>query len=476
MPSPTLAHEALAAALSALPEHDPTAILRRQLRAAGEAAGLDLSQFPQNGVRFWRISDVRNETLPVPDPEDPGEDSEPDDAEDSEQDPPAGTRSTADVYVFGDIGGFCGVDSTSFVNEVASLDVDHIDLHLNTRGGSVFEGVAMANVLRNHRADITVWVDGLAASAGSVIAMAGDEVVMNLGAQMMIHDASASAGGNPAELSRTVRALESISNSLASIYAARAGGVTADWRAAMVEETWYTAEEAVAAGLADRLATAKDRGRATGQHVNPGGGGLGGWWDRAGAIDRHDLAVFNHAGRQDAPPPAMPSRKHIKPSAQQPSAHEGEPVSDFPDEGMAQLRTALGLPEDADPSAIVAAAQHRSAAALPEGVVTIDKTMLDDLKASAARGDEARAQQEREGIERQVTDAIAAGKIPPAAKQGWIKALSNDPGGHQATHLANMESGLIPLSERGYENDGRGDREPTLADVDNDPAYAGWSI
>lgn len=146
------------------------------------------------------------------------------------------------------------VDEKAFADELKKLgEVKAIDLRINSAGGSAFSGLAIYNMLKRHPASITVHVDGLAASIASIIAMAGDEVLMGEGAQMMIHDASAVSWGNAAEMRRTAELLDSISGDLAEIYARRSGRPSAEIRDLMRAESWFGAAEAVEAKLADRV-------------------------------------------------------------------------------------------------------------------------------------------------------------------------------------------------------------------------------
>src|SRR5262249_39117748 len=131
-----------------------------------------------------------------------------------------------------------------------------LNVHINSPGGSVFEGIAVQNILANHPATVNISVDGLAASIASVIAMAGDKITMCPGSMMMIHEASGLAWGHAADMRQLADVLDKISGTLADAYALRAGGEAADWRTAMHAETWYTADEAVAAGLADEVGRA----------------------------------------------------------------------------------------------------------------------------------------------------------------------------------------------------------------------------
>lgn len=162
---------------------------------------------------------------------------------------------TTDVYIYDEIGGWFGVWASELVPELVAIGTPQIAVHLNSPGGDYFDGVAIANALSSHAARVTIHVDGLAASAASVIAMSGDEIVMHPGSQMMIHDALTRTTGNATELRQTAELLDSVSQGIAELYAARAGGEAGEWRTAMRAETWYSPAAAVEAGLADRVAT-----------------------------------------------------------------------------------------------------------------------------------------------------------------------------------------------------------------------------
>lgn len=165
--------------------------------------------------------------------------------------------SSAKLYVYDVIGGW-DLDAGEFVKAVHALDVTDIDLHLNTPGGLVYDAVAMFESLESHPATVHAHVDGLAASAGSFLAMAGDSIDIARGGRMMIHDAQVLAWGSPADLREAADLGDAVSNDIAGYYAARAGGKPADWRAAMTATTWYSSSEAVDAGLADRVTSSTD--------------------------------------------------------------------------------------------------------------------------------------------------------------------------------------------------------------------------
>lgn len=134
-------------------------------------------------------------------------------------------------------------------------DVDgDVTVRVNSTGGDAFEGVAIMNALRSHTGQVTVIVEGLAASAASVIAVGGaDRLVMRPGSELMIHDAWSFADGNAADLEKLAADLERTSQSMAEIYAEKAGTAPDVMRQMMRDETWFSAQEAVDAGLADAV-------------------------------------------------------------------------------------------------------------------------------------------------------------------------------------------------------------------------------
>lgn len=131
-----------------------------------------------------------------------------------------------------------------------------VRVDINSPGGDFFEGVAIYNQLRAHPAKVTVNVMGLAASAASVIAMAGDEIYMGDGAFLMIHNAWAVAIGNRHDLTDAAAMLEPFDAAMAQVYAARAGIDTDAAAALMDAETWLGAQQAVDDGFADGLLAA----------------------------------------------------------------------------------------------------------------------------------------------------------------------------------------------------------------------------
>lgn len=156
---------------------------------------------------------------------------------------------TAEVYVYDEIGGW-GILAADFVRDLQALDADTITVRISSPGGSVFEALAMYASLKNIEAKISCVIDGLCASAATVVAMAGDEITTAPGSMWMVHDALGSVYGNASDMQAMADLLDKTSQNIADIYAARAGGTADEWRTTMQAETWYTADEAVAAGLA----------------------------------------------------------------------------------------------------------------------------------------------------------------------------------------------------------------------------------
>lgn len=157
-----------------------------------------------------------------------------------------------DVSIYDEIG-FFGVTASQFTRELALISTPTINLHLNSPGGDVFDGIAIYNALKAHKATVNVVVDSIAASIASVIAMAGDTVTMSRGSMMMIHEPFALVIGDSREMRKAAESLDLMGDSIAEIYSARAGKTREDWRDAMAEETWYSADDAVKAGLADSV-------------------------------------------------------------------------------------------------------------------------------------------------------------------------------------------------------------------------------
>lgn len=153
--------------------------------------------------------------------------------------------------------GVWGITAAEFTEQLRDITAGTIELHINSPGGDVFDGIAIFNALRDHPARVEVVVNGIAASAASFVAMAGDTVRMNTASSLMIHDAMTVTGGNEADHLRSAELLSRVSDTIANIYAGRAGGTVEEWRERMRAETWFNSDEAVAIGLADEVAADK---------------------------------------------------------------------------------------------------------------------------------------------------------------------------------------------------------------------------
>lgn len=210
---------------------------------------------------------------------------------------------TATIYVYDEIG-YWGVTASEFVAELAQLNVASIDVHLNSPGGEIFDGMAIYEALRAHPAQVTTYIDSLAASIASVIAMAGDRIVIAPYGEMMIHDGSGLCIGNAADMLEMAELLDRQSNKIASVYADRAGGTVEEWRTLMTAETWFSAAEAVAAGLADEVSGATSGTGGTNDADATGGSPSTPITSPEAAWD---LSIFTYANRAAAPAPAAPA-------------------------------------------------------------------------------------------------------------------------------------------------------------------------
>ena len=139
------------------------------------------------------------------------------------------------------------------VRETLDAVSEDIVIKLNSPGGDVFEGIEIYNYLKDHPSNITVEVTGVAASAATFIVAGADEVIMNIGTSLMIHEASTFTRGNKSDIQKTLNALETIDESILSIYSEKTGQSNEQLEEWMNEEKWFTADEAVEFGFADSV-------------------------------------------------------------------------------------------------------------------------------------------------------------------------------------------------------------------------------
>ncbi|OXS70228.1 hypothetical protein B1B04_18885 [Lysinibacillus sp. KCTC 33748] len=161
--------------------------------------------------------------------------------------------STTEIVIYGDIGESWWYDSISASDIDALLkDVttENITVRINSPGGDAFDGITIYNRLKDHDAKVKIIVDGWACSAASIIAMAADELVMNTGSMLMIHEASTGIWGTKKDLEKEAELLSKLDKSLVDIYMTKAIVEREEIEQMVNNETWFTADEAFAIGFA----------------------------------------------------------------------------------------------------------------------------------------------------------------------------------------------------------------------------------
>ena len=208
-----------------------------------------------------------------------------------------------EILIYGDI----GWDNTAkdVSEQLKGFGGEPVTVKISSGGGDVFEGVAILNALRGYAGEVTTVVESIAASAASFIAVgAGGKVIARPNAEVMVHKAWSTIAGNADDIEKIKADLARQDVKIAGIYAGKAGGELDDWLARMSAETWYTANEALDAGLIDEVQDAK-------QPVEASVGG------------RRVLAQFKYSNRAAAPPPPLASRSesaadnHIHPQGEE---------------------------------------------------------------------------------------------------------------------------------------------------------------
>ena len=256
---------------------------------------------------------------------------------------------TAEILIYEEISDWWGVCAADIIHELRSITAPNILVRINSPGGSVFEGIAIANALRAHPGNVVCQVDGIAASIASVIALAGDQLVMAPHSQLMIHEASGCCYGSAADMQAMATLLDLQSDNLADVYAEKAGGTREQWRELMRTETWYLAQEAVDAGLADVVAPGRSAPPAP--IVPEEAPEL----DEPEMRDAWDLSVFRYAGREEAPAPqpvaAAAPVEPVPPVSVEAVVPEGQPVTG-PVDGPSSAPVTAPSPADDTPSIV----------------------------------------------------------------------------------------------------------------------------
>ncbi|HQR82754.1 MAG TPA: Clp protease ClpP, partial [Thiotrichales bacterium] len=159
----------------------------------------------------------------------------------------------ADIKLYSDIGGY-GITAGNFIKEVQSFgDVDTIKVSINSTGGSVVDAIAITNFLIYHKAKIIIQIDGIAASAASLIAMSGDEIIMPENAMMMVHYPWTDLQGNAEEIRATAEALYRMGEAMAGTYARKTGQTKEQIHALLRDEKWLSAKECLELGFCTKI-------------------------------------------------------------------------------------------------------------------------------------------------------------------------------------------------------------------------------
>lgn len=161
------------------------------------------------------------------------------------------------IFLYGDIGDYYDVQSVRVAKELMEAEKAgrRVNVRINSNGGEVYCGIAIYNAIQNSRADVRIYVDGIAASMASVIALCGKHVEMSKYARLMLHSVSGGCYGNKKEMQKCIDELESLEDSLADIYSVRTGMTKDEVKAAYFdgEDHWLTAEEALRSGFIDGI-------------------------------------------------------------------------------------------------------------------------------------------------------------------------------------------------------------------------------
>lgn len=168
-------------------------------------------------------------------------------------------NSPSEIYIFGDITGEKWSDSDTtaktFSDDLKACNGNPVTVHINSGGGDVFHAIAIYNVLKNYKGNVTISIDGLAASAASIVSCAGDKVCMARNALMMIHDVSVNLFGyyDESDVKKLENSLAAVKKSIVQTYKAKTGMDEAKLVAMMKKETWLTAEEALENNFVDEI-------------------------------------------------------------------------------------------------------------------------------------------------------------------------------------------------------------------------------
>lgn len=374
------------------------------------------------------------------------------------------TGGSAELLIYDEIG-LWGIDAQWLVRDLMDIGNDDLTVRVNSPGGDVFEGIAIMNALRGHRGTVTAVVEGLAASAASIIAIGGaDRLVMRPQAELMIHDAWGLAMGNAAEMDSMKDQLDRTSDSLAAVYADKAGGTVDDWRQAMRDETWMSADEAVTAGLADAVEDPREEDVPDVVAAHPG---------RVFALAQK----FNHSRRAEASRPAIidpapvAEKETTMPLMKDVAKRLGLDAEDLDEKTLlAALDEVLDEQDSETPTAPGSeAAEETGKTPTPEPtaddagdepeeettdedsdtVVHLDKAVYEDLLSRATAGDDAAEQDKVARASALIEDdGIKAGRLLGWQRDEWVDRATKNYADTKKALLA-LAPGLVPVKESG---------------------------
>jgi ATP-dependent protease ClpP protease subunit len=343
-----------------------------------------------------------------------------------------GDRRVAEIQIYEAISDWWGYDASRLAEDLKEAgEIDEINVRIHSPGGDVFEGFAIFNILRGHDAKVTVNIDGIAASIAAVIAMAGEEISIAENGYMMIHNPFGFVMGEADELRRSADLLDKLTGTFARTVTARSEMDEDEVRDAMADETWYTAEEAVAAGLADNI---------------------------VGAIEvaaNADLSVFGHAPR-DA----------VKRFGSQTEANRQDPRSAWtrtkdPEELEVQLKAAVTETAKVERQVEEETEMDEELKALLEAQGTLLASLTERLEAAEVTAEAAKtaaekvaesaadtaANSRRTVIHSRLDGLVARGKVQPSLRDALLALLSSSENEEEVTEfLDQFESAATTAS------------------------------
>lgn len=378
---------------------------------------------------------------------------------------------SAEVYVYGDIGDTMwadGVSAQDFCNQLDGITAKNLSVRINSPGGSAWDGLTIANAIVRHPAHVTTWIDGLAASAASIVALAGDEVVVSKYGQAMLHNAHAVVMGTSKDMREVASQLDNLNGSIAAFYADRStsGDDAAAFARAMGKETWYTADEMLAAGLATRIDDSAVRDEV----------------EKAVASAMSGTAeTYRYSGRTAAPAPMATTKEIQVPDKKSIAEGLGLPADASDADILAKTRESLGITDDEDdaadtgvPDAEPAPTPQPAAAKAVDGTVTLDEATYQQLRAGAEAGSKAQATLTAQAHARVVDKAIDEGRIPPARASHYMALMAADPGDTTDLLTKRLQPGVaVPLAEIGHQAEMQ---NHDFGDVTTDPKFQAWKV